>query len=130
MKTYYNNQYIMKSLFVYFAVSVLAIIAFACGSKTSFKKTPGGMPYKIYRSKDSQQVHAGDYLKLWVTQKVNDSVVISANKGVPIYIFIDNQRDRKYDVSELWTSLHLGDSLVTVQMMDTFINRSPQSVPP
>jgi len=120
----------MKSLFVCFAVSVVALIAFACGSKTSFKKTPGGMPYKIYRSKDTQQVKVGDYIKLWVTQKVNDSVVLSVNKGVPLYIFVSNQGTKPYDVSEIWTSLHNGDSLETVQMMDTFIKRSPQNIPP
>src|SRR5690242_19702750 len=120
----------MKSLFVSFAVSVVVIIAFSCGNKTSFKKTAGGMPYKIFRSKDTQQVQPGDYIKLWVTQKVNDSVVLEVNKGVPLYIFVSNQGTPKsYDISELWTSLHPGDSVVTVQMRDSFIKKAPQNMP-
>jgi FKBP-type peptidyl-prolyl cis-trans isomerase len=119
----------MKSglLWMVFCASLLFA---ACGNKTSYKKTAGGMPYKLYRSSDTQKVHAGEYVKLWVTQKINDSVTLAANHGIPVYVFVDNQRNQPYDVSELWTSLHIGDSLVTVQMMDTFIKRAPQNIPP
>jgi len=119
----------MKSGLLWMAFAALMVFA-ACGNSASYKKTAGGMPYKIYRSSDTQMVHAGEYIKLWVTQKINDSVTLSADHGIPVYVFIDNQRKQSYDVSELWTSLHIGDSLVTVQMMDTFIKRAPQNIPP
>lgn len=112
------------------AIILLAATFFAGCSKSSYKKTPGGMPYKLYKGKDTQQVVAGSYIKLFVHQTINDSVLLSTEKGVPIYLFVDNQRVAKYDISELWTSLHVGDSVVAVQMMDTFIKRSPASVPP
>lgn len=99
----------------------------ACG-KTSYKKTPGGMPYQLFRSKDTQQVRSGSFVKLSLIQKINDSVLYSTEKGLPIYLLISNQ-ERPYDIAELWTSLHLGDSLITTQMIDTFIKRSPESVP-
>ena len=69
-------------------------------------------------------------IKLSVLQKVNDSVLLNTAVGVPVYIFVDNQRQAHYDISEIWTSLHIGDSIVAVQMMDTFIKRSPASIPP
>ena len=94
------------------------------------KKTAGGMPYKLIRSKDTQTVYAGSYVKLNVTQKINDSVTMSTGDGIPVYLFISNINIQKYDVSELWTSLHRGDSVTMTQMMDTFIKRAPQSIPP
>jgi FKBP-type peptidyl-prolyl cis-trans isomerase FkpA len=48
---------------------------------------------------------------------------------LPAYIPITSYTE-PYDISELWTKLKLGDSIVTVQMMDTFIKRSPGGVPP
>ena len=88
------------------------------------------MPYKLYRSKDTQLIVTGDYLKIAVTQKINDSVVLTTYTGLPVYLYISNQHQQPYDISELWTTLHKGDSLVAVQMMDTFIKRSPRSIPP
>jgi FKBP-type peptidyl-prolyl cis-trans isomerase FkpA len=107
-----------------FAISLLA----GCGG-SSYKKTPGGMPYKLFRSKDTQQVVPGTYIKLSVNQKINDSPLLVTDKGLPIYLFVDNQRQVKYDMSEIWTLMHLGDSVVATQMIDTFIKRNPQSVP-
>jgi hypothetical protein len=127
MQNFYNKQILKMKAAV---IILLAATFFAGCGKSSYKKTPGGMPYKLYRGKDTQQVVAGSYIKLFVHQTINDSVLLSTEKGVPIYLFVDNQRMGKYDISELWTSLHLGDSVVAVQMMDTFIKRSPASVPP
>jgi FKBP-type peptidyl-prolyl cis-trans isomerase len=95
------NKYLLLALTVIMTMS-------AC-NKTSYKKTTGGMPYKIFRSKDTQVVAPGSYLKLLVTQKINDSVTMSTVEGIP---------------------MHLNDSLTMVQMMDTFIKRSPKSIPP
>lgn len=114
--------------YLFLLLAVITTIT-AC-NKTSYKKTAGGMPYKIFRSKDTQAVVPGSYVKLLVTQKINDSVTMTTAQGVPIYLFISNSNIQPYDVSELWTSLHLHDSLTMVQMMDTFIKRSPKSIPP
>jgi FKBP-type peptidyl-prolyl cis-trans isomerase len=35
-----------------------------------------------------------------------------------------------YDLSEVWTKLKKGDSMIATQMMDTFIARNPANVPP
>src|SRR3989442_964979 len=98
-------------------VLAIAVSSLAACSKTSYKKTKGGMPYKLFPGKDTQKVMPGSYVKLNVTQKINDSVTMSTATGIPIYLFISNQQQQGYDISELWTSLHVGDSLVTVQMM-------------
>lgn len=109
-------------------MAVAGLMVAGCG-KTSYKKTPGGMPYKLYRSKDTQLIKMGDHVKISFTQKVNDSLLYTTENGLPIYVPMVSQNTQKYDISELWTSLHRGDSIVTTQMMDTFINRSPQNIP-
>jgi len=114
-----------------YLIIILAVITTltAC-SNSDFKKTPGGMPYKIFRSKDTQAVVPGSYLKLEVTQKMNDSVMMTTAKAIPVYLFVSNQNTQPYDVSEIWMKLHLNDSATMVQMMDTFIRRSPKTIPP
>ncbi len=114
----------------YLIVLLAAITSLVACNNNTMKKTAGGMPYKIIRSKDTQSVYAGSYVKLNVTQKINDSVTMTTSDGIPVYLFISNTNTQTYDVSELWTSLHRGDSVTMTQMMDTFIKRSPQSIPP
>jgi FKBP-type peptidyl-prolyl cis-trans isomerase FkpA len=63
-----------------------------------------------------------------VMYKIKDSVFFSSFGKPPVYTKVGEPG--KYDVSELWTSLAVGDSLVTTQMLDTFINRDPMNVPP
>lgn len=115
-----------KGMFVLLAAAALIS---SCG-KTSYKKTPGGMPYKIYASKDTQKVVAGNFIKVTVTQKLNDSVLFTTDNAMPVYLMVSGQVQQSYDISELWTSLKLNDSVVTTQMVDTFIKRAPDRMPP
>ena len=115
---------IKNLLLLFFAGAILV----NCG-KTSYRKTPGGMAYQIFPGKDTQKVYAGNFVKLHLTQKIKDSVYFSSNGSLPVYIPI-NAATQPYDLSEVWTSLKVGDSMVATQMMDTFIKRSPQNIPP
>lgn len=101
----------------------------SCG-KTSYKKTPGGMPYKIFRGKDTQYVRMDNVLKITLEQKINDSVLFTTAGSQPMYMPVLSQNFRLYDVAELWTMLRKGDSVETVQMMDTFIKKNPMGFPP
>ncbi len=115
-------------------VKNLVILVFAgallasCG-KVSYKKTPGGMPYKVFPGKDTTRVYPGSYIKLHLTQKIKDSVYYSSEETIPAYFQV-NPVPQPYDLSEVWSKLKVGDSMEATQMMDTFINRSPQSIPP
>lgn len=117
----------MKSLYPYVAAAILSLSLIAC-SKASLKKTPGGMPYQIYSDAKQPKANLGGFLKIAITQSINDSVVFTNKGKLPNYIPVLNQT-APYDLSELWAQLHLGDSVIATQMMDTFINRNPGGVP-
>ena len=104
------------------------ILLIGC-SKASYKKTKGGMPYQLFKGKDTQQIKVGDFIKIQITQKIKDSVYFTTAGGMPQYQQISDQQS-PYDISELWTSLRVGDSIISTQMMDTFIKRDPQRIPP
>ena len=88
------------------------------------------MPYQLFASGDTQQVKVGNFIKVSITQKINDSVYFSTAGKLPVYMPVIAQSS-PYDISEVWTKLHLGDSVVSTQMMDTFIKRMPPGqIPP
>lgn len=116
----------MMRLFAFLLIP--AIFFISCG-KMDYKKTPGGMPYKIYKSGDTQRIANGNIVKVSFTRKIKDSLAYTTVGGVSAYVPITQYKD-PYDISELWTQLCLGDSIVTIQMVDTFLKRSPMGVPP
>jgi FKBP-type peptidyl-prolyl cis-trans isomerase len=118
----------MKVTMRFFAVIITAVFAVSCG-KTSYKKTTGGMAYKIIPGKDTQKINPGSIVKLLVTQKLNDSILFSTDGGLPAYIPV-SQTVRSYDISEMWGLLHKGDSMIMIQLVDTFMVKFPERIPP
>jgi FKBP-type peptidyl-prolyl cis-trans isomerase len=115
----------IKNLVLFFLATALLA---GCG-KVAYRKTAGGMPYQLYKGKGSQKVFAGNVLKVNLSYKVKDSVYFSSFGKIPVYMPV-NAESQPYDISEIMTTLKIGDSIVATQMMDTFIKRSPQSIPP
>jgi FKBP-type peptidyl-prolyl cis-trans isomerase len=119
----------MNRISQFISMAILSAILFSCGG-ASYQKTAGGMPYQLLRGKETQTAKAGEYLKLHLTQKINDSVYFTTGGKLPIYIAV-GATPQPYDISELWTKLSPGDSLVTTQLMDTFLKRMPAgNLPP
>ena len=105
---------------------VAASLMTAC-SKVSHRKTPGGMPYQLFKGKGGEKIYSGNFVKVRLTQKIQDSVYFTTDDKIPIYIPV--REPQPYDISEAWTKLRVGDSIVAIQMMDTFINRKIQLPP-
>ena len=97
--------------------------------RISYRKTPGGMPYQIFPSKSGKSIEKGNFVKINFVQKINDSVYTDTHGKMPAYRRV-NETSYPYDISELWTKLKSGDSVITVQMMDTFMKRNPEGIPP
>ena len=90
--------------------------------------SPGGMHYQVYRGTDTQRIYAGNTIKISLIQKLNDSVLFSSYGNLPAYIPVSGII-QPYDMTEIWATVMAGDSIVATQLVDTFINRSPGSVP-
>jgi FKBP-type peptidyl-prolyl cis-trans isomerase len=117
----------MKLFNKWLMIAAAGILFTAC-SKVSHRKTPGGMPYQVFKGKGGEAIYKGDFLKVHVTQKVNDSVYFTTDDKLPAYFPVMDAQP--YDVSEVWTKIKVGDSIVAIQMMDTFLKRNPGSLPP
>ncbi len=115
----------IKNLLLFLFAGILLV---SC-SKGSYKKTKGGMPYQLFKGKDTQQIKPGDFIKVQFTRKIKDSIHFTTAGALPVYMQV-NPTAEPYDISELWTMMRVGDSVVATQMMDTFIKRSPQNIPP
>lgn len=101
-----------------------ALLTTGCDN-VDFQKTKGGMPYKLYASKSGKKVENGKFVKMQVKQSIKDSVLFNTYTSLPVYFQINESAKQPYDPSEVFTLLKEGDSIYTVQMMDTFIKRNP-----
>ncbi|RYY86763.1 MAG: FKBP-type peptidyl-prolyl cis-trans isomerase [Chitinophagaceae bacterium] len=115
-----------------FPAVLLGLLLAGCKDE-SFKKTKGGMPYKLYTKSGAAQVKSNEWLKInyTVTVRTNgkDSLITSTYaQGSPYYMPAASP-SQPYDISEIIPMLHKGDSVLAVQSMDTFMRRSPQMVP-
>lgn len=105
----------------------MAAVFGACNN-VDFKKSKGGMPYKVYASKSGTEIEPGNFVKMHLVQKIKDSVRFNTYTTMPLYIPVSE--GQAYDFTEVLPDLKEGDSLYSVQLMDTFIARNPQSIPP
>src|SRR5688572_15404728 len=112
-----------------FCVTAIAIAMSSCNS-VDFKKTKGGMPYKLYPGKENaKKAVVGGYLKVNMTTKKNDSVLQTTYGGAATYIPVTKE-SQPYDLSEIIGTLKEGDSIYTERLVDTFMKRTPGQLRP
>jgi FKBP-type peptidyl-prolyl cis-trans isomerase len=111
-----------------FTIFILSAIAFTSCGKLDYKKSPGGLVYHIFSNGKGDSIKAGDYVKFHIENKVNDSVYSSTFGKDPAYVQA-NSFGSKYDISELWTKMRKGDSVIVFQSLDTFLKRGADLPP-
>ena len=107
-------------------------MALAFTSCKSYKKTKSGLVYQIFpgKGKDSLIV-AGDIIKFHFVRKLNDSVLYSSYGKMPSYIPLQSDPESIYSPIEVFFFSKKGDSLITIEMVDTLIKRgATQQLPP
>jgi FKBP-type peptidyl-prolyl cis-trans isomerase len=87
------------------------------------------MPYKLFASTEGRKLNVGHFVKVEQIIYLNDSLMFDSHGKLPLYFRIDST-GRPYDPSEIFSQLKVGDSIVTVQLIDTFMKRYPGQVPP
>lgn len=110
-----------------YAVAFL-FTAVACNN-VDFKKTKGGMPYKLFSDGKGAKLQPGNFMKVQFMQKLNDSILVSTYPTGPRILPVPPQ-SYPYDISEVIPQMRKGDSVYAVQMVDTFIKQNPDKVPP
>jgi len=121
----------MKNKSTLFIMILLAGIL-SC-EMAGFEKTKSGLHYRII--KGVRSTGKGDTLKPGMIVKFNykmtynDSVLGSSYETIPGYDMVD-ANPRFHDFAEVLTKLHVGDSLVTYQYIDTLMKQNPGMLPP
>lgn len=88
--------------------------------------TPAGMKYYVYSGNGTKQVMLGNIMKVDYTYKVKDSIYFTTAGRPLIYITAlesthpYDTSETKYDMSAVWTKLKVGDSVVAIQLADSF----------
>ncbi|MCU7551478.1 FKBP-type peptidyl-prolyl cis-trans isomerase [Chitinophagaceae bacterium LB-8] len=111
-----------------FSAAAIVLLVSSCNS-VDFKKTKGGMPYKLFPGKGTKKVEPGTIIKINYSQKLNDSLMFATYDKGPVYIPVNNE-SQPYDISEIIPTLKEGDSVYAVQMVDTFMVKNPGGLPP
>ncbi len=110
------------------SVAASALVISSCNN-VDFKKTKGGMPYKLFPGKDTTKAVMGGFIKVHMIIKRNDSILQSTYTSMPTYLPVSAE-SQPYDISELISQLKKGDSIYAVQSVDTFMRRTPDRIPP
>jgi FKBP-type peptidyl-prolyl cis-trans isomerase FkpA len=106
-------------------IIIISIFYSSCNS-IDFKKTHGGVPYKIFPSSKGDKIVPGNIIKYMIVIKVRDSVVRNSYTGMPEYEQVSESNGSYEDPHmELFLKSKVGDSIYYVQSMDTFIARQP-----
>ena len=123
----------MKLLKSVFSVLTLTLVFTAC-KNIDFKKTKGGVPYKIFPEGKSKDTIAMDNIvkyhmivKVKDVAKGKDSILTNSYHEFPKYIQVAAPSN-SYDnpLVEIITKAKKGDSIYFVQAMDSFIAHNPQ----
>src|SRR5207237_1097537 len=106
----------------------IAMLLWACNN-IDFKKTKGGVPYKIFPSKSGDKIVPGNIVKYQLTVKVKDSVLGSTYSSLPRYDAVGPASDSYGSpLMEILSKSKKGDSIYFVQAIDSFIAHDPSIV--
>jgi FKBP-type peptidyl-prolyl cis-trans isomerase len=94
-----------------------------------FQKAKSGLIYKIIPAKKKgQSLKPGNVIKFHVLVTQGDSVTYNSFEKIPAFAMIDSNA-RSYDITEIFPMLHVGDSAVVVQSVDTLAKLQGGTMP-
>lgn len=117
-----------------FILSVAAAGLLMAGCKNvDFKKTSGGVPYKVFGDNKKDTIGVNNIVKFEVIQRTKDTVLFSSYKeSRPQYLQVPATPttppaygDIKGNIVEILKQLHKGDSVYLTQSTDSLIKQNP-----
>jgi len=122
----------MKSSKIVLSILALSVLFTAC-QNVEFRKSSGGVPYKIFSSTKGDSVRVGTVVKYEVIQKIKDSILYSSyQKKHPEYFQVRPSAEKatyaniKATVEEVISKAKEGDSIYLTQATDSLMKESPQ----
>lgn len=113
---------------IWAAILPIVFVGMAC-SNMGYKKTKSGLEYKIFDQGKGKTLKPGDIIKFNYKLTYNDSVIAQSYGSLPGYDMVDST-GRPYDFAEVLKFCKNGDSLVTIQSVDTIMKNNPMGLPP
>lgn len=108
--------------YLLFVMAVSLFVA-AC-QNVDFRKTKSGLLYKIFPSKGKDSlIRIGTIVKYHITYNLNDDSVLYTTHGKAPQFQPIQAPGPPYSYLELFPKLKEGDSLITVQMMDSLLKK-------
>jgi len=98
-----------------------AIALFACNA--NYKKTKEGMAYKIFAQGKGEKFKQRQFLKVYYSTKVGDSLLESNFGKVPAYGMFDTSAHGTYEFVDFLGEMRVGDSAVYTRSVDTMVKR-------
>lgn len=92
------------------SVCLLALVIAGCKGNKKEKKGEGGLKYEFTKRGEGNEVQQGNWLKLQVIQKFNDSVMSDTRKTRSQYIQYDSATMSKESYA-IFSKVSVGDSL-------------------
>jgi FKBP-type peptidyl-prolyl cis-trans isomerase FkpA len=122
--------------FFKFVSSVLLVssVLIACDS-VDFRKTSGGIPYKIFSKNGKDSIKEGYFVKLEVIRKSPDTVFFSSySQGQAVYLQVQKQpgaitySNLALNIPEILLRARKGDSIYIVQSTDSLLKDPQQAM--
>ncbi len=112
-----------------FLLLMVLVAAVGC-NKMDYRKTRSGLLYIIFPSKGNDSlIKEGQVVKFNVLTKLNDSVLYNSYGKMPGYARYYVAAQLPYNLMEILPKMKMGDSAITVQMVDTLRNRGIELPP-
>lgn len=113
----------MKTKITLILASAMIMMLTGC-DKSSYKKTKSGLVYKIISGGGKDSIaRVGNVVKLHFISKYNDSVLYSSFDKMPNFVPLQNDPGMAYNPIEVLFLAKKGDSIITVQAVDTLLKK-------
>jgi FKBP-type peptidyl-prolyl cis-trans isomerase len=96
-----------------------AFIIFSCNSG-AYQKTKSGLVYRIEKKGNGPKLKYGNYIKFHLKVFLKDSLTFNSYGDMPKFSNVDSVGGG-YDITEVFPLLHVGDSVLVVQTIDTIL---------
>lgn len=114
----------MKKIAQFLLVTLVTGSFVAC-SNADYSVSKSGMRYKIFPSDEKDSLaQEGDWLKIHLEQRINDSFIHSTYGKMPVYSRANIvSKDVRYNPVEIFGKLKKGDSAVVVMILDSMLKK-------